>query len=164
MVGSVTGAVDDGGNAAAGQESSAPASRFEVAVAFAASPDGLLAVPADSAEEAPAGGIPGVDDAAWSWRREPGQAGPRPTLVRMGEAVVRDATDALAEQIGATARRIADAIGRQEQEQEPAEPGTFDLDSVEVAFGVTLTGGVQTLFTLQAESSVQVTITLSRKH
>lgn len=78
----------------------------------------------------------------------------------MGADIVRDATDALAAQIGATARRIADAIGQ--QDQEPAKPGTFGLDSVEVAFGVTLTGGVQTLFTLQAESSVQVTITLSR--
>ena len=85
-------------------------------------------------------------------------------LVQIGEKAVRDATDALATQIGATARRIADAIGQQEQDRQSAKPGTFGLDTVEMAFGVTLTGGVQTLFTLQAESSVQVTITLSRKH
>ena len=83
-------------------------------------------------------------------------------LVQKGEDILREATEALAEQIGATARRIADAIGRQEEAS--AKPGTFGLDSVEVAFGVTLTGGVQTLFTAQAESSVQVTITLSRDH
>jgi Trypsin-co-occurring domain 1 len=111
-------------------------------------------------EDAP-GGIPGVDDASWR-HGDPGPSGARPTLVQMGEDAVREATEALAEQIDATARRIADAIGKQEQEQEQAKPGTFGLDSVEVAFGVTLTGGVQTLFTLQADSSVQVTITLSR--
>jgi hypothetical protein len=133
--------------------------RFEVAVAVAPAYD-LEVVPPPTPQDAPAG-IPGVDDASWR-HREPGPSGARPTLVQMGEDAVRDATEALAEQIGATARRIADAIGKQEQEQEQAEPGTFGLDSVEVAFGVTLTGGVQTLFTLQAESSVQVTIKLSR--
>ena len=158
MVGLVAGTAED-------QENSAATSRFEVAVAFA-SPDGLQTVGPDTAGEAaagaPAGGIPGVDDASWSLRREPRPPGSRPVLVQMGEDIVRDATDALAAQIGATAIRIADAIGQ--QEREPGKPGTFGLDTVEVAFGVTLTGGLQTLFTLQAESSVQVTITLSRVH
>jgi hypothetical protein len=159
MVGFVAGTAED-------QENSAATSRFEVAVAFA-SPDGLRTVGPDTSAEAtaagaPSGGIPGVDDASWSLRREPRAPGSRPVLVQMGEGIVRDATDALAAQIGATAIRIADAIGQ--QEREPGKPGTFGLDTVEVAFGVTLTGGLQTLFTLQAESSVQVTITLSRVH
>jgi len=153
------------GTPAEDQENGTAAPRFEVAVAFA-SPDALQTVAADPAGETRAGagggGIPGVDDAAWSLRREPRPAGSRPVLVEMGEGIVRDATDALAAQIGATARRIADSIGQ--QDEGPAKPGAFALDSVEVAFGVTLTGGVQTLFTLQAESSVQVTITLSRSH
>jgi hypothetical protein len=157
MVGLVAGTAE-------GQENSTATSRFEVAVAFAA-PVGLPTVGPDTAGEAatagaPDGGIPGVDDASWSLRREPRPPGSKPVLVQLGEDIVRDATDALAAQIGATARRIADAIGP----QEPAKPGAFGLDTVEVAFGVTLTGGVQTLFTLQAESSVQVTITLSRSH
>jgi hypothetical protein len=161
MVGFVAGTAEE-------QENSAATSRFEVAVAFA-SADGLQTVGPDTSGEAtaagaPAGGIPGVDDASWSLRREPRAPGSRPVLVQMGEDIVRDATDALAVQIGATAMRIADAIGQREQEQEPGKPGTFGLDTVEVAFGVTLTGGLQTLFTLQAESSVQVTITLSRVH
>jgi Trypsin-co-occurring domain 1 len=159
MVGLVAGTVED-------RENSTAMPRFEVAVAFA-SPDALQTTGPGTAGEAgaagdPDDGIPGVDDAAWSLRRQPRPPGSPPVLVQMGQDIVRDATDALAAQIGATARRIADSIGQ--QDQEPAKPGTFALDSVEVAFGVTLTGGVQTLFTLQAESSVQVTITLSRRH
>lgn len=41
---------------------------------------------------------------------------------------------------------------------------SFGLDSVEVQYGVTLSAGLQTVFTAQAESSVQVTITLTRNH
>jgi hypothetical protein len=144
---------DKGGAAIAG--------RFEVAVAFAA-PEDLQAVSPGAATGASEDGcIPGTTE-AFGVRREQRRAQPRPTLVEKGEDVVREATEALAEQIGTTARRIADAIGRQEQASPPAGPGAFGLDSVEMAFGITLSGGVQTLFTAQAESSVQVTITLTR--
>ena len=79
-----------------------------------------------------------------------------------GEEVTRKATEALAGQIGATAKLIAEAIGRQEAAALPAAPSAFGLDSVEVQYGVTLSAGLQTVFTAQAESSVQVTITLTR--
>ena len=140
------------------QDAAAIAGRFEVAVAFAAPAEARAVSPAPGEPEDD--DIPGTEEAAGLlfWQR-PGQ---RPTLVEKGEEIVREATEALAAQIGATARRIADAIGRQEAASPSAGPGTFGLESVEVQFGITLSGGVQTLFTAQAESSVQVTITLTR--
>jgi hypothetical protein len=38
------------------------------------------------------------------------------------------------------------------------------VESIEVSFGVTLAAGVQAMFTAQAESSVQVTVTLSPRN
>ena len=43
------------------------------------------------------------------------------------------------------------------------ESGKLGLESVEVSFGITLSAGVQALFTAQAESSAQVSITLVRR-
>jgi hypothetical protein len=143
---------DQGGAAIAGP--------FEVAVAFAPAEEVRVASPVP-AEDA---GIPGTKEADGKlqfWQRQEAVQ-QRPTLVQKGEEVVRQATEALAGQIGATARLIADAIGQQEAASPPAAPGAFGLDSVEVQFGVTLSAGLQTVFTAQAESSVQVTITLTR--
>ena len=144
-------------------DGAAIAGHFEVAVAFA--PVEQVVGPGGGLAPSEGGGIPGTKEAAGNlrfWQREDGQ--PRPTLVQKGEEVARKATEALAGQIGATARLIAEAIGRQETDAAPEEPGAFGLDSVEVQYGITLSAGLQTVFTAQAESSVQVTITLTRKH
>ena len=130
--------------------------RFEVAVAFAAD-DGLGPGPGTGSGASPGqSGIPGVSDTVGI------RHGSRPILVEKGEEILRQVTEALAKQIGTTARLIGDAIAQ----QEPAapQPGAYGLDSVQVAFGVTLSAGVQTVFTAQGQSSVQVTITLSRQH
>ena len=147
------------------QDGTAIAGHFEVAVAFA--PVEEVRVVSPGGKLGPAGdeGIPGTKEAAGNlrfWQHQEGQQ--RPTLVEKGEEVTRKATEALAGQIGATARLIAEAIGRQEAAALPAEPSAFGLDSVEVQYGVTLSAGLQTVFTAQAESSVQVTITLTRNH
>ena len=89
-------------------DDAAIAGRFEVAVAFAA-PEGLQPVSPGAATGASENGdIPGTTE-AFGWRREPQEGQPRPTLVQKGEDIVREATEALAGQIGATARRIADS-------------------------------------------------------
>jgi Trypsin-co-occurring domain 1 len=82
-------------------------------------------------------------------------------LVVMGDAAVKAATEAIANQIGITAQRIATSIDAQTLAK--ADPGKLGVDSVEVSFGVTLSGGVQALFTAQAESSAQVTVALTRR-
>jgi hypothetical protein len=81
-------------------------------------------------------------------------------LIVKGEAAVKAATEALAKQIGLTAQRIAEEIGA--QTITPSPSGRLGIESVEVSFGVTLTGGVQALFTAQAESSALVTVKFSR--
>lgn len=102
-------------------------------------------------------GIPGYDDVVG--RKGFGADKRSPIIVR-GEAAVRDATEAIASQIGVTALRLAASI-EVEAAKSPAPP-TLRLESVAVSFGVTLISGVQAMFTAQAESSAQVTITLSR--
>jgi hypothetical protein len=135
------------------EQASAAAARFEVAVAV---------TPLEDAVDRRADGSPPGVSEATSWRRTGRTPGQGPVLLEKGDEIVRRTTEALAGQIGMTARQIAETIGRQE-ETAPA-PGVIALDSVEVSFGVTLSAGVQALFTAQAESSVQVTITLSRHH
>ena len=106
-----------------------------------------------------AGSIPGFDDVI-------GRKGSRaadqlaPVIVR-GEAAVQAATEAIAGQIGGVAQRLATSIDI-EMSKSSASP-TLRLESVAVSFGVTLISGVQAMFTAQAESSAQVTITLSRQ-
>ena len=78
-----------------------------------------------------------------------------------GERAVKIATDALAGQIAATAQRIATVIDQAQVNF--SSSAAFGLERVEVSFGVTLSAGVQALFTAQAESSAQITITLSRR-
>jgi hypothetical protein len=105
--------------------------------------------------------VPGYDEAEGrrGWGRP---VADRVTVViEKGEDAVRAATEAIAAQIGVTAQQIAVSI-EQQAISHPA-PGRLGLESVEVSFGVTLTGGVQALFTAEAESSAQVTITLARR-
>jgi hypothetical protein len=105
--------------------------------------------------------VPGYDEAAGrrGWGRP--VADRVAVVVEKGEDAVRAATEAIAAQIGVTAQRIAASI-EQQAVSHPA-PGRLGLESVEISFGVTLTGGVQALFTAEAESSAQVTITLTRQ-
>jgi hypothetical protein len=101
------------------------------------------------------GSLPGYDDALGRpWGRA------RPTVLHRGEEAVETATEALAKQIAATARRMA-AILEEQQLVTPSRE-TLGLESVQITFGVTFSAGVQTLFTAQAGSSAQVAITLSR--
>lgn len=135
-------------------ETGRPGLAFEVAVAIMPGSEDR-AGPGRWDDERP-GALPGYDDAAGL--KDLGRAaGDR--IVIAGEEAVRAATEAIAGQIGLTAQRIAAAI---EAQADPSpQPGSLGLESVAVSFGITLTGGVQALFTAQAESSVQVNITLS---
>lgn len=90
------------------------------------------------------------------------RAGERVALViEKGDEAVRRATEAIAQQIVKTARRIATVIEAEEISRGPGDG--MCLESVQVTFGISLTGGVQAMFTAQTESSAQVTITLSRQ-
>lgn len=111
------------------------------------------------AAEPEAGSIPGFDDIIGRKRFHlPDQAAP---VILRGEAAVQAATEAIADQIAVTAKRLAASI-EIEVAKSPA-PSTLSLESVALSFGVTLTSGIQAMFTAQAGSSVQVTITLSRQ-
>lgn len=125
---------------------------YEVAVAIvsADNPPGRRSFPA---QEAAAG--PGFDQT--SGRHAAG----RSSLLAKGDAAVKLATEAIAQQIGLAAQRIAEVIDAQAISS-PAS-GTLDLESVEVSFGVTLTAGVEAMFTAKSESSAEVTIILSRR-
>ena len=82
-------------------------------------------------------------------------------VIEKGDDAVRLATEAIARQIVKTARRIATVIEAEELSCGPG--GGMCLESVQVTFGISLTGGVQAMFTAQTESSAQVAITLSRQ-
>lgn len=97
--------------------------------------------------------VPGYDDLRGRGR------GAR--LIRKGQQVVDATTEALAAQIARSADQIAQTINA--QIGPVAHSGQLDLESVDVSFGVTLTAGLQALFTAQGESSVLVTITLKRR-
>jgi len=131
---------------------------FEVGVAVVAAEEDGPRVGGGDGESA--GALPGYDDA--SGLRLPGRraADRPPALVVKGGEAVRVATEAIAGQIGLAAERIAAAV---EARAVAPEPGKLSLDSVEVSFGITLTAGVQAMFTAQAESSAQVTIILARR-
>lgn len=129
---------------------------FEVGIAIAA--DGWRAAMPSDGDDQHSQVLPGYDDA--SGLKMPGRNAADRVLVRGTEAA-RVATEAIAGQIGLAAQRIASAI--EAQAGAASEPGELGLESVEVSFGITLTGGVQALFTAQAESSAQVNITLARR-
>lgn len=127
---------------------------FEVGVAIASAAD------ADAGDSQRGGALPGFDEAAGL--KLPGRHGvdQSPVLIVKGEEAVRIATEAIAEQIGVAARRIATSIEAQVLTER--ELGELTLESVEVSFGITLAAGMQALFTAKAESSAQVNITLAR--
>jgi hypothetical protein len=128
---------------------------FEVGVALVVAPEDT-AGPSDGGSQDD-GELPGYDEASW-----PG-TGRRAAVrvVEKGEEAVRAVTDAIAGQIGLVAQRIATAI--EAQSIASPGPGELGLESVDVSFGITVSTGVQALFTAQAESSAQVTITLARR-
>lgn len=134
------------------ETSAAQSPGYDVGVAIAAI-DSTAAVTPDHRHERPASAIPGYEDARGGRRGA--------TIVEKGEHAVNLAIDSMASQIGRTAKRIANNIS----EQVAVESASADmcLDSVEISFGITLTAGMQTMFTIQSESSAQVTITLVRK-
>jgi hypothetical protein len=121
----------------------------------------IVPAPRPGSHPAADSGIPGFDEAQGRARlHSPDKV---PFLIEKGEAAVRAATEAIAAQIGLAAQRIAASIAEQVTSP-PAEsggPGALGLDSVSVSFGVTLAAGIQAMFTAQADSSVQVTVTLS---
>jgi hypothetical protein len=82
-------------------------------------------------------------------------------LLAKGDGAVKLATEAIARQIGLAAQRIAETIDAQAISS--VSTGTLSLESVKVSFGVTLTAGVEALFTAKSESSAEVTITLTRR-
>jgi hypothetical protein len=132
---------------------------FEVGVAVVVPDD--AAVGSGDRDDQVSSAVAGYDE-AWGLKLSGSQAADRPpALVVMGAEVVKAATDAIAEQIGLAAERIAAAI--EARTLSVSEPGKLGLESVEVSFGVTLGAGVQALFTAQAESSAQVSITLVRR-
>lgn len=129
----------------------APVAGYEVAVAVI----GLPVVAGVDADALPSG----YEEAFGARGRHATET--RSRIAAVGDEAVRVATEELARQVGVTARRFAEVLDN-EPVSDPA-PGDFGVESVQVTFGVTLSGGVQALFTAQAESSAQVTLTLSRR-
>jgi hypothetical protein len=121
---------------------------YEVGVAVVPLGQGVVISP-DPRQERVAS-VPGYEDLRGTGRRA--------ILIEKGEKAVNAATEALASQIATSAERIARVIS--EKISSTPRAGYVDLESVDVSFGVTLTVGLQAIFTSQAESSAQVTITL----
>jgi hypothetical protein len=135
---------------------------FDVGIAIHPS----AAIAAESAVRSQAGGrsgesagLAGYDEVIGLIRQRAGDR--RLTLIEKGEDAVRAGTEAIAGQIGIAAQRIAAVLDQ--QDWTPATENGLGLESVQVAFGVTLSGGVQAVFTSAVESSAQVTITLTRR-
>jgi hypothetical protein len=84
-----------------------------------------------------------------------GEATRSAALIEKGEEAVQTATDAIARQVVLLAARISRVI------ESEAVAGVAGLESVQLSFGITLTAGVQALFTAQSTSSVQVTLTFA---
>lgn len=152
------GALISGGEVSTPGHRASAAKEFDIGIAVVPLRE---SVPAPRTESRPVadGGIPGYEEALG--RGRPHVAERAPFLIEKGEEAVRAATAAIATEIGRATQRIATAIGDQVALSSTAGP--FDLESVNLSFGITLAAGVQAMFTAQAESSVQVTITLSRR-
>lgn len=132
---------------------------YDVGVAILPLRDGAADRRADRpVAGSPSGNIPGYDEILG--RKEFRSADHRSPLIERGEDVVRAATEGIAAQIALAAQRIAEAIDTRTAES--SSPAALGLESVDVSFGITLTSGVQAMFTAQAESSIQVSITLKR--
>lgn len=139
-------------------ETEPPLGQYEVAVAIAPVARVSLGPPFSAVGDTDAGAGPGFDE-TFGFRQNGRQAAQ--VVLAKGDAVVKLATESIARQIGVAAQRIASVI--ETQDLSASTPGALALDSVEVTFGVTLTAGVEALFTATEESSVQVTIVLSRR-
>jgi hypothetical protein len=131
---------------------------YEVAIAIAPAAWAAQGIP--SPAEADDSARPGFDDTS-GFRSGGRHAAARSSLLAKGDAAVKLATEAIARQIGLAAQRIAETIDA--QAMTPQAAGILSLESVEVSFGVTLTVGVEALFTAKSESSAEVTIILSRR-
>ena len=131
-------------------EGAGPAgSAYQVAVALQPlDQTGLSAAP---------GALPGTENASG---RIHGRADTG-AVIKRGREAVDAVMDALAGEIARAAQSLADAI--ETDALSHPKPGEFGLDSVEVSFGVTLSAGIQALFTAQAQSSAQVTLSLKRQ-
>jgi|SRR3954452_1841104 hypothetical protein len=114
----------------------------------------------DGGSDGESGLGPGFEDA--SGVRERLSHGAR-TVVVAGEQTVLAATKAIGTEIARTADVIADQITNalDARVTQPV-PGALGLDSVEVTFGITLSAGVQTVFSTKGESSTVVKIVLKR--
>lgn len=134
-----------------------PLGEFDVGVAIVAA-DGVAVGARDHIDGSPV--TPRGYEETLGAKHSGAGAGRLPVVVVKGRDAVRAAGEAIAGEIGEVSYRIAEAI--EAREVAPSQPGTLGLESVQVSFGITLIGGVQAFFTAQAESSVQVTITLTR--
>jgi hypothetical protein len=137
-------------------EANDPLGVFEVGVALVVARESPTR-PSDRDSQDGGEDLPGYDEASWLSK---GRHATDQVVEKGGEAV-QAATDAIAEQIGLAAQRIATAI--EAQAIAAPGPGKLGLESVEVSFGITLSVGVQALFTAQTESSAQVSIVLARR-
>lgn len=147
-----------GGGDVTASEASSPVGAFEVGVAIVAVDEGPAGPSHGDGRRG--GALPGYDEAVGLKLTARHAESLRSAVVVKGEAAVRVATEAIAGEIGLAAERIAAAI--EAQAVASPQPGKLGVESVEVSFGITLTAGVQALFTAQAESSAQVSITLTR--
>lgn len=141
---------------AASEERELPLGQYEVAVAIAPAVKSPHGNSIPGGPDAPP--QPGFDDTAGF--SLPGRHVAQAMLAK-GDAAVKLATESVARQIGVAATRIAAAIEAQGAPSGPS--GTLSLESVEVSFGVTVAAGVEALFTAREESSVLVTVVLSRR-
>lgn len=131
---------------------------YEVAVAIAPAAVSTQG-PSFPAEEN-AGTGPGFDETSGLHSHGRHAAEGR-SLLAKGDAAVKLATEAIARQIGLAAQRIAQSVDT--TAISPPASGGLALESVEVSFGVTLTAGIEALFTAKSESSAEVTIILRRR-
>lgn len=126
---------------------------YDIAVAVVATDERL-----ERAREA-TGGIPGFEDTLGRSSKSGTITGV--VILQKGDEALRIATEAIARQISVTAQRIAETMNRGSWPP-PQQQSELGLQGVEITFGVTLTSGIQAIFTAQAGSSAQVTIKLGR--
>lgn len=141
-------------------DSGTSAGPFEIGVAVIRLGE-MVPAPRSASSPGADSGIAGFDEAKGGLWHATQNVQNIPILIEKGDDAVRAATEAIAGQIGLAAKRIARSIEEQ-MRSAPPPAGALDLDSVSVTFGITLAAGLQAVFTAQATSSAQVTITLSR--
>jgi hypothetical protein len=100
-----------------------------------------------------------VDGLPYEPASNAGQAKPTRHLERGSRAL--EIMDSLGEYIGDVSQRLAAAVDGASSGVDAA--GGLRVESLDITFGVTLGAGIAALFTIQNESSAQVTVTLSRQ-